>query len=80
MELPDIQFFDSLKIAKRTWPDFETHRLTDLGNHFNIKYNAHNALEDSRTCGQIIKLAADEKKAASISQLLSKLNLQMEKL
>ena len=37
----------------------ESHKLTEIGTHFCIEYLAHDALEDSRTCGQIIKLAAD---------------------
>lgn len=37
----------------------KSHTLTELGTHFGIEYLAHDALKDSRTCGQIIKLAAD---------------------
>ena len=60
MELPALTYFDSLLVARKTWPELESHRLTDLGKQFKINYNAHDALEDSRTCGQIIKLSADK--------------------
>ena len=58
MELPAIKYFDSLRIAQKTWTDFETHRLTFLAEQFGIIYDAHNALDDSITCGKIVTLAA----------------------
>ena len=54
-----------LRISTETEPALwdlcvlKSHTLTELGTHFCIEYLAHDALEDSRTCGQIIKLAAD---------------------
>lgn len=72
MKLPSINYFDSLEIAKKTWPEFESHRLTHLGEKFGIKYLAHDALEDSKTCGQVIKLAAEKWNVKTISELLEK--------
>ena len=54
-----------LRISTETVTDLwdlcvlKSHTLTELGTHFGIEYLAHDALKDSRTCGQIIKLAAD---------------------
>ena len=67
---PVLEYFDSLAVAKKTWPELESHRLTELGAHFGIEYLAHDALEDSRTCGQIINLAADKWGAGSVEELL----------
>lgn len=44
--------------------------MTDLGTHFGIEYLAHDALEDSRTCGQLIKLAAEKWGVNSVEELL----------
>lgn len=74
MEIPKLKYFDSLNIAKKTWPDFQSHRLTALGEYFKIDYLAHDALEDSRTCGQIIKYASEKCEVTSISDLLQKCN------
>lgn len=71
MDLPSIEYFDSLIIARKTWPNIKSHKLTDLGQHFGINYLAHDALEDSRVCGQIIKLAADKWGVSSIEELLA---------
>jgi len=77
MEIPKLQYFDSLNIAKKTWPDFQSHRLTALGEYLKIDYLAHYALEDSRTCGQIIKNAAEKWKVNSITELLQKCNQKL---
>jgi DNA polymerase-3 subunit epsilon len=70
MPLPDFEYFDSLIVARRTWPEMKTHQLTVLGKHFGIEYLAHDALEDSRTCGKLIKIAADKWGVTSVEDLL----------
>ena len=80
MPIPQLCYFDSLKVAQRTWPELENHRLTSLGEKFLIQYDAHNALEDSRTCGKIIRLAAKAQKAASVKELLTACALEMRRL
>ena len=79
MEKPKFQYFDSLLIARKTWAKID-HHLTSLGNYFNIKYNAHDALEDSRTCGLIVQEAAKYHNAKSIQDLLEKCNLTIKDL
>ena len=71
MPVPQLCYFDSLKVAQRTWPELDCHRLTYLGEKFLIEYKAHDALDDSRTCGQIISLAAKAQKVASVDKLLN---------
>lgn len=70
MHLPQLEYFDSLIIARKTWPDVKSHRLTALGELFGIEYLAHDAREDSRTCGQLIKIAADKWGVNSIAELV----------
>lgn len=77
MEVPKLEYFDSLIVAKKTWPDLESHRLTALGEYFKIEYLAHDALEDSRTCGQIIKFAADKWGVNSIEELLKSCKFEL---
>ncbi len=77
MPLPDFEYFDSLIIARRTWPEMRTHQLTALGKYFGIEYLAHDALEDSRTCGQLIKIAADKWGVNSVEDLLKACRTQV---
>lgn len=80
MPVPQLYYFDSLKVAQRTWPELECHRLTYLGEKFLIQYDAHNALDDSRTCGKIVWLAAKAQDADSVDGLLAACGLEMRKL
>jgi DNA polymerase-3 subunit epsilon len=69
---PKLKYFDTLKLARRTWPHLRSHSLTNLGRHFAIEYAAHNALEDAETCGRIAVLAALELEAGDLTSLLRK--------
>jgi DNA polymerase-3 subunit epsilon len=51
-------YFCTLQLSRRAWPRLGSHALSALGRHFNIVYNAHNALDDAMTCGKLAKLAA----------------------
>lgn len=79
-KLPQYNYFCSFQVSKKVWPEFEHHALTFLGQKFGIKYLAHEALEDSRTCGLIVKLAAEKIKAGNVEELLKKCGLKMEKI
>lgn len=80
MPVLNLKYFDSLLIARKNWPELKSHKLSDLGKNFGISYCEHDALEDSRTCGQIVKIAADENNCSSVQELLSYLNLKEEEL
>ena len=80
MELPSFTYFDSLLIARKTWPEAESHKLTELGKNFEIKYLAHDALEDSRTCGKVVNLAAEKWSVSSVEELLFKCELEINHL
>jgi DNA polymerase-3 subunit epsilon len=80
MPVPELHYFDSRRVAQRTWPDLECHQLTYLGENFLIKYNAHDALDDARTCGKIIHLAAKAQKVASVDKLLNICGLELRQL
>lgn len=78
MKLSDFRYFDSLRVTQKTWPELECHKLTFLGERFGIQYDAHDALDDSRTCGKIIALAAQKHGAKSVDSLLSACGLGMQ--
>jgi DNA polymerase-3 subunit epsilon len=55
-----LKFFCTRALARHTWPELESHALTSLGETFGITYEAHNALDDARTCGTIACMAAEK--------------------
>lgn len=80
MKYPKYKYFDSLLISRKVWPQFTCHKLTDLGKQFSIVYKAHDALEDSRTCGSVVLKAAEECNKDNILDLLKFLNMKLCKI
>lgn len=80
LSYPNIKYFDSLLISRKTWPELENHKLTFLGHTFGIKYRAHDALEDSRTCGKIVALAAEKWGTCNLEQLLENCGIKLKNL
>ena len=68
----DIQEITSLMATvKRDLHDATTQGLS-LDWQFGITYNAHEALDDSRTCGKIVAIAAEKNSVSSVQALLKK--------
>lgn len=59
--IPGNRFVCSLQASRKAWPELRSFKLTSLGSHFNIVYDAHNALDDARTCGKILCMAQEKK-------------------
>ena len=76
MELPDVSYFCSLALSRIVWPGI-SHRLTALGEHFGICYDAHNALADAQTCGKVVVIAAQELGVADTDSLLKKAGIPL---
>jgi DNA polymerase-3 subunit epsilon len=80
LPLPSLHYFCTLSLARRTWPELKSHALTALGETFGITYDAHNALDDARTCGDIACMAAEKYGAGNLKELLAKTGLRLDSL
>ena len=47
-------WLDSVRVARRAWPDLPNHRLGNLARHLGIRHRHHDALSDARTAGWVI--------------------------
>jgi DNA polymerase-3 subunit epsilon len=77
LEIPSLPYFCTCSLARKTWPDLESHALTALAEHFGIVYDAHNALADAQTCGKLALMAAKKFGCASVSKLLGAAGIEM---
>jgi DNA polymerase-3 subunit epsilon len=77
LDVPALPYFCTCSLARHTWPELKSHALTALAEHFGIVYNAHNALADAETCGQLVQMAANKFGCASIKRLLSAARVKM---
>jgi DNA polymerase-3 subunit epsilon len=57
---PDCRWLDSCAVARMAWPNLEAHDLETLSAHFGIAFEHHEALNDARTCGQLLARAMSE--------------------
>ena len=80
LEIPALSYFCTCILARHTWPELKSHALTALAKHFGIVYDAHNALADAQTCGQLVQMAGKKFGCASIERLLTAAGLEMSML
>ncbi|MDR0553934.1 MAG: 3'-5' exonuclease [Treponema sp.] len=78
--LPPLRYFCTCALARRVWPELESHALTALAENFGIVYNAHNALDDARTCGKIALLAAEKYGSGGLAELLAAAGVKLNRL
>ena len=57
LPIPELPYFCTCSLARKTWPGLKSYSLTNLASHFGIVYQAHNALEDAMTCGKLVLMA-----------------------
>jgi DNA polymerase-3 subunit epsilon len=77
LTIPELAYFCTCNLARRTWPKLESYALTSLAKKFGIVYNAHNALDDAMTCGKLVQLSAEKFGSKDIESLLSSAGLEM---
>jgi DNA polymerase-3 subunit epsilon len=68
---PPLEYFCTLALSRAAWPEMDSHSLPILGKAFGIKYTAHNALDDARTCGIIACMAAKKLGRRNAKEILA---------
>ncbi|MBW6526366.1 transposase [Sphingomonas sp. RHCKR7] len=55
-DLPPIEctWLDSVRVAKRAWPELPSHRLNLLARHLRLRHKHHDALSDARVAGMVV--------------------------
>jgi DNA polymerase-3 subunit epsilon len=55
----ETRWLDSVRVAKRAWPDLPSHRLNVLSDYLGVAHKHHDALSDARAAGMVIVKAID---------------------
>ena len=76
---PDLQYTCTRAIARRTWPHHRRFGLKPLSNWLGIRFQHHDALEDSIACAKILLAAGIDREARSVSHLEQCLKLSRGK-
>jgi DNA polymerase-3 subunit epsilon len=80
LPVPELSYFCTLALARRTWPKLKSHALTAIAENFGIIYNAHNALEDALSCGKLVQIASEEFDCSDIEELLDSAGVELKHL
>lgn len=64
-----FQYFCTVQMARRVWPQLMNHRLDTLANYFQIEFAHHNAMDDARTCAYLTILAGREMACDRLAEL-----------
>ncbi len=55
----ETTWLDSVRVAKRAWPELASHRLNVLASHLGIHLRHHDALSDARAAGMVVVRAIE---------------------
>ncbi len=55
----ETTWLDSVRVAKRAWPELPSHKLNVVSKHLGIPLRHHDALSDARAAGLIVVKAID---------------------
>lgn len=66
LEWPACDYLCTVAVARKAWPDLDSHRLDALADHIGIALDHHKAGSDAAACGNIALAAAEAIGAADI--------------
>lgn len=56
----ETRWLDSVRVARRAWPDLDNHRLGGLARFLGVHHRHHDALSDARAAGWVIVRAMEQ--------------------
>lgn len=69
LDFPSCNWFCSVEMARKAWPEFPHHRLNALCEEFDLNLKHHNAIEDATACAMLVLICARQFGADSIEEL-----------
>ena len=58
-EVIETRWLDSVRVAKRAWPELASHRLNALTRFLGVRHKHHDALSDARAAGLVVVRAIE---------------------
>ena len=80
LRIPQVQWFDTVALSRRLWPQLSHHRLNDVCDYLGIELNHHHADSDAAGCLQIVANAMNQTGIFDIHQLLEEYGVHIYQL
>jgi DNA polymerase-3 subunit epsilon len=78
--IKEINYFDTLTIAKKLWPHLINHKLSTLAQTFGLELQHHNAASDSEVCAKIALQQMKELEKDSLLEVAKSYGFMLGKL
>lgn len=80
IEYPRLDYMCTVRIARKSWPALDSHRLNHIAEHLGIEFRHHRADEDALVCAEIAREACRLAKANCLRGLAKQLGVATGKL
>ena len=70
LEVPPLQYLDTVRLARKVWPDLPNHRLNTVADYLDIELDHHEAESDAFACAWILRKIMEECDEKDIDKLL----------
>lgn len=67
--LPNINYYCTLKMSKKIWPDAPSHKLDYLAKQIGVQFSHHHALEDAEAAACLALHFCDISKTSTVKEL-----------
>jgi len=72
-----MQFVCSVALARKCWPEFESHSLGALAREFAIDFRHHKAEEDAVTAAKVVLMASELYSAETVEELMERTRIRL---
>lgn len=76
LDVPELRFTCTRLIAKQTWPRWGRYGLKPVSDRLGIRFQHHDALEDSLACAKVLLAASNERQCPSLESLEQDLRIE----
>lgn len=73
---PEFQYVCTCRLARKTWPELENHRLNTLAAHIGLEFNHHHAQDDAEAAGRVLLAMMSHKRASTALVLLRMVGIE----
>lgn len=73
---PEFDYFCSVKMAQKLWPDLPSHKLNILADHLGLRFMHHNAAEDARICAEASIAMARQFGVGRVADIAAKIGMK----